>query len=191
METLFAMTGEDFVLMAADTNSGRSIMVFKHDEDKLIELDGSKVLGTVGEAADRSSYTEWLKANMALYELDSEKVLSTHATASWIRSSMAANLRKRMMQVNMLLGGYDEQDGAGLYFCDYLATLHKVPFACHGHASSFLLSIFDREWKPNMKLEEAREVVSKCIAELEKRFLISQPKFVIKVVDKDGVRVVD
>ena len=66
-----------------------------------------------------------------------------------------------------------------------------MPFACHGHAANFLLSIFDREWKPKMTLEEAKEVLRKCFAELKKRFMISQPSFKVKVVDKDGVREVE
>ena len=188
METLFGMTGKGFVLMAADTNAGRSIMVFKQDEDKIHVLDDSKMLGAVGEPADRASYVEWLKANMKLYALDSGFGMGTHATANYIRSSMAANLRKRMTQANFLLAGVDE-DGPGLYFTDYLATMHKMPFACHGHGAAFILSIFDREWKEGMNVEQAKGVVEKCIAELHTRFLISQPKFIMKIVDKDGVRI--
>lgn len=40
-----------------------------------------------------------------------------------------------------------------------------------------------------MNLEEALGVIEKAVAELRVRFLISQPKFVIKIVDKDGIRV--
>ena len=34
------------------------------------------------------------------------------------------------------------------------------------------------------------QVVKKCIHELHTRFMISQPNFVIKIVDQSGVRVV-
>ena len=40
-------------------------------------------------------------------------------------------------------------------------------------------------------MEEAKAVIDKCIAELHTRFLISQPNFLIKIVDKDGVRVME
>ena len=144
----------------------------------------------MGEPADRSSYTEWLRANMSLYALQNEMTLSTAGTANWIRSSMATNLRKRMTQANFLLAGVDD-DGPGLYFMDYLATMHKMPFACHGHGAAFLLSIFDREWKPDLSLEEAKLVMEHCFEELKKRFMIAQPKFTIKIVDKDGARLLD
>jgi 20S proteasome subunit beta 4 len=51
--------------------------------------------------------------------------------------------------------------------------------------------VFDREWRENMSLEEGIEVIKKCIHELRTRFLVSQPVFVVKVVDANGVRTVD
>lgn len=42
-----------------------------------------------------------------------------------------------------------------------------------------------------MSVEEAVDVVKKCIAELKTRFLIAQPNFMVKVVDANGVRIID
>lgn len=90
---------------------------------------------------------------------------------------------------------------------DYFAAMSRVNYGCHGHASNFLLSIFDREFpsphaKPGAKAsveddvrllteEEGKELCRKCIKELHTRFLVSQPKFIIKIVDKNGVRVLN
>ena len=74
---------------------------------------------------------------------------------------------------------------------DYLAALAKVTFGAQGHCSNFILSLFDREWKPDMPFEDGLEVIKKCVHELHTRFMISQPNFVVKVVDKDGIRVVN
>ena len=46
--------------------------------------------------------------------------------------------------VNLLMAGYDKQDGPALYFMDYLASMDKCPFAAHGYGSFFTLSILDR-----------------------------------------------
>jgi 20S proteasome subunit beta 4 len=104
---------------------------------------------------------------------------------------LATALRKGPFQTNILLAGYDEHVGPSLYFMDYLAAYSKVSFGAQGHASNFILSVFDRDWRPNMNLEESLEVMRKCIHELHTRFLISQPKFFVKIVDKDGTRVID
>lgn len=70
---------------------------------------------------------------------------------------------------------------------DYLAALAKVNFGAHGYASNFVLSIFDRDWKPNLSLEEGILIIRKCIHELHTRFMIAQPNFVLKIVNKDGI----
>lgn len=103
---------------------------------------------------------------------------------------MATALRKGPYQTNSLLAGYDK-NGASLYFLDYLAALAKVNFGAQGYASNFVLSVFDREWRENLTLEEGIEVIKKCIHELQTRFIISQPVFIVKVVDENGVRKID
>lgn len=40
---------------------------------------------------------------------------------------LAKALRKGPYQTNILLGGYDEKDGAALYFIDYLASMQASP----------------------------------------------------------------
>jgi len=54
--------------------------------------------------------------------------------------------------VNLLLAGYDKDEGPSLYFMDYLASLNKVPFAAHGYGSMFTVSIMDRHYHPGETL---------------------------------------
>ena len=86
---------------------------------------------------------------------------------------------------------YDEGVGPSLYFIDYMAALAKVNFGAQGYAANFVLSVFDREWTPGLDVEGGLGIIKKCIHELNTRFLISQPKFVIKIVDASGTRVLE
>ena len=53
-------------------------------------------------------------------------------------------------QVNLLLAGYDKEDGPSLYFMDYLASMNKCPFAAHGYGAFFSYSILDRNYRDGM-----------------------------------------
>jgi len=46
----------------------------------------------------------------------------------------------------------------------------------------------DRDWDENLNEEQAVTLVEKCMKELQMRFLINQSNFIIKVIDKEGVR---
>merc|ERR1712244_173443 len=147
-------------------------------------------MGISGPNADLVNFSEYISKNLALYELSNDGLkLSPHAQANFCCGELATALRKGPYQVNIMLGGYDTAKGqASLYWMDYLAALAKVNYGAQGYASNFCLSIMDRDWKEGLTQDEAVGIVEKCIKELQVRFLLAQPNFIIKVIDKDGVR---
>jgi 20S proteasome subunit beta 4 len=191
MDSIFGLKGKDYVILASDASVARSILVFKHDVDKIVKLDDHKMMVGAGVAADNAAFSEYVQKNIKLYELNNNIQLDTAAAGSFIRNELATALRKGPYQTNILLAGHDGDEGPSLHWMDYMASYAKVDFGAHGYAGNFIISIFDREWKHNMNLEQGLEIVRKCLHELKTRFMISQPIFTIKVVDKDGIRNVE
>lgn len=124
---------------------------------------------------------------MALYEFRTDLKLSTKAAASYIRNELATALRKGPYHVDMLLGGCDA-DGPSLYFMDYLAACAPVNYGAHGYARFFISATMDRHWKAGMSLDEGVALAKDCIKEVRTRMIVSQPHFVVKIIDKDGIR---
>lgn len=194
MESIIALEGDGYVLMAADVASARSVVVMKDDMDKIRPLDHCKLFAAAGIPGDVSKFTEHVQKDVRLYNMRSGITMSTAAVANYTRGELARFLRKSPYQCNVLIGGYDASpngNAPALYSCDYLGTLHKLTFAAEGYAQYFVLSTLDRYWKKNLSLEEGLVVIRKCVAEIQKRLVINQPKFSIKVVDKDGIKVID
>ena len=52
-------------------------------------------------------------------------------------------------------------------------------------------SLLDAHWKEGMTEEEGMHLMKLCIAEINTRFMINMPNWVIKVVDKNGIRVLE
>lgn len=190
MDSVFGVQFEGGVILAADQSNARSILMYQSNLDKITKLSRHSALAVSGPNADLVNFSELMAKNLDLYEISNNGLkLSTHGQANFCRGELATALRKGPYQVNCLLGGYDESTGSGsLYWFDYLAALAKVNYGCQGYASNFCLSIMDRDWKEGLTQDEAVAIVDKCIRELQVRFLISQPNFIIKVIDKDGVR---
>jgi len=167
--------------------AARSVLVFKTDEDKITNLDKHKLIAGAGPTGDRVQFIEYIQKNITLYELKTGVEMSTQAAATFTRNQLAEALRKNPYQVNLLIGGYDEKCGPSLYYMDYLASMHTVKFGAHGYAAAFTLSIMDRYYKKDMTLEEGKDLLRKCIKEVQTRFLINLPKFNVKMANKDGV----
>jgi 20S proteasome subunit beta 4 len=191
MDSAIGICGEDFVLLGADMTQIRSIVVLKSDEEKIVELDSHKIMSLSGPNGDRVAFSEYIKKNLALYTLRNDTALSTHAAANFTRKELANALRSEPYQVNLLIGGYDHEQGAALYYMDYLASMAKVPFAAHGYASFFVSGLLDKVCKTKMNLDEVKEAMRACIKELGKRFLVNSEQWSFKIVDKDGARSID
>ncbi|XP_075473535.1 proteasome subunit beta type-2-A-like [Primulina tabacum] len=189
MESVFGLVGKDFAIVVADSSAVHSILVHKTNEDKIMVLDSHKLMGASGESGDRVQFTEYIQKNVALYQFRNGIPLTTAAAANFTRGELATALRKNPYMVNIILGGYDKDVGPSLYFLDYIASLHKVDKAAFGYGSYFALAMMDRHYRQDMTVEEAIELVDKCILEIRTRLVVAPPNFVIKIVDKDGARV--
>ncbi|KAK1379991.1 Proteasome subunit beta [Heracleum sosnowskyi] len=188
MECVFGLVGKDFALVVADSSAVHSILVHKSNEDKVMVLDSHKLMGASGEAGDRGQFTEFIQKNVSLYQFRNGIPLTTAAAANFTRGELATALRKSPYMVNIVLAGYDKETGPSLYFIDYIATLHKVDKAAFGYGAFFSLAMMDRHYRSDMSVEEAVDLVDKCILEIRSRLVVAPPNFVIKIVDKDGAR---
>ncbi|KAJ2726052.1 Proteasome subunit beta type-4 [Coemansia sp. Benny D115] len=190
MDVQFAISGKDFVISVTDTSVAQSIVKMKHNEDKTCKLTSHTLMSVTGEAGDTSNFSEYVQVNVRLYSVRNSQDMSPSETAHFVRNELATALRSRNpFRVNMLIGGVDKNTGASsLYWIDYLAALAKVPFAAHGYCSYFLYAVMDREYTEDLTLEQGFEIVKKCLAVLKQRFIIDFPDFIIKVVDKNGIR---
>jgi 20S proteasome subunit beta 4 len=133
-------------------------------------------------------FTEFIQKNLHLYQFRNNIPLSTAATANFTRGELATALRKNPYYVNVLLAGYDSDVGASLYYIDYIATFHKIEKGAFGYGSYFCLSLMDKLYRPDMSVEEAVDLVDKCIKEIRLRLVVAPQNFIIKIVDKEGAR---
>eukprot|EP01088_Endostelium_zonatum_P010543 TRINITY_DN24040_c0_g1_i1.p1 TRINITY_DN24040_c0_g1~~TRINITY_DN24040_c0_g1_i1.p1 ORF type:complete len:233 (-),score=66.82 TRINITY_DN24040_c0_g1_i1:45-743(-) len=190
MDSIIGLTGKDFVLIAADTSSLRSIVKLSNADDKILPIDTTKLLAASGPIADRHQFTEYIEKNITLRKFRSSLSLTTHATANYIRSELAYALRSAPYQTNLLLGGVDEDGTVAMYWMDYLASMTKVEFGAHGYASYFVMSIMDKYYQKGMTEEQGVEVLRKCVEELRIRFIVNLDSWIVKIVTKDGIRIV-
>ncbi|XP_076441528.1 proteasome subunit beta type-2-like [Babylonia areolata] len=187
MECLIGIQGKDFVLMASDTVSARSIVKMKNDQDKMFKLSDKLLMAVAGEPGDTVQFAEYICKNIQLYKMRNGYELSASAAANFTRRNVADALRsQRPKFVNILLAGSDDT-GPSLHFLDYLGSLIQVPFAVHGYGGMFTLSIMDRHYRKDMTKEEALALLQQCITEIQKRFLVDTPQFKVRAVSKTGV----
>ncbi|KAI9664934.1 MAG: Proteasome subunit beta type-4 [Bathelium mastoideum] len=220
-EVLLGLTGRDFVLMAASKAAMRGATILKASDDKTRALTRHTLLAFSGEAGDTVQFAEYVQANVALYSMRNDSDLGPGAVASFTRSELARSLRSRSpYMVNLLLGGWDVLGGkdlevegesaegegkkevgggkvikkmgcARLYWIDYLASQAEVPYAAHGYAQYYCLSILDKHHHPDIDFDQGMKILKMCSDELKRRLPIDFKGLIVKVMTKDGIRDVE
>ncbi|KAK5015080.1 Proteasome subunit beta type-4 [Cryomyces antarcticus] len=180
--TLMAFSGE-----AGDTGASTTIAFppLPSTPTPLISLTtpADSILRTV-------QFAEYIQANIQLYSMRNDTHLGPPAVASFVRGELAKALRSRKpYNVNLLLGGYDPvRERPSLYWCDYLAALAPLPYAAHGYAQYYCLSILDKHHHPDISFEQGMKILHMCTDELKRRLPVDFKGMLVKVVTKDGIR---
>ncbi|KAK4242252.1 putative proteasome subunit beta type-2 protein [Achaetomium macrosporum] len=189
LQVLLGITGKDFTLIAASKAAMRGATILKSSDNKTRQLNKHTLMAFSGEAGDTVQFAEYIQANAQLYSMRNETDLSPSALAHFVRGELASSLRSRKpYNVNLLLGGVDPiTRKPSLYWLDYLASLAPVPYAAHGYAQYYCLSILDKHHHPDITLEQGMKLLNLCADELKRRLPIDFKGMVVKAVTKDGI----
>lgn len=186
----------------------RGPTVLKATDDKTRPLNKHTLMAYSGEAGDTGTprnalysllksltspavqFAEYVQANIQLYSKRNSSELSPYEVSSFVRSSLAKSLRSRNpYNVNLLLGGFDPiTDKPELYWIDYLASSAPVPYAAHGYAQYYCLSLLDKHHHPDIDFEQGMKILRMCTDELKRRLPIDFKGVLVKVITKDGIR---
>jgi len=193
MEVLLGITGKDFTIIAASKAAMRGATILKAGDDKTRQLNKHTLMAFSGEAGDTIQFAEYIQANAQLYSMRNDIDLSPAAVANFVRGELASSLRSRKpYNVNLLLGGVDPITGIpSLYWLDYLASLAPLPYAAHGYAQYYCLSILDKHHHPDIDFEQGMKLLRLCTDELKRRLPIDFKGMLVKVVTKDGIKDVE
>ncbi|KFH47664.1 proteasome subunit beta type-like protein [Hapsidospora chrysogenum ATCC 11550] len=167
----------------------RGATILKASDDKTRALNKNTLLAFSGEAGDTVQFAEYIQRNAQLYSMRNETDLSPSALAHFVRGELASSLRSRKpYHVNLLMGGVDPITGKpALYWLDYLAALAEVPYAAHGYAQYYCLSILDKHHHPDIDLDQGIKLLNMCTDELKRRLPIDFKGMTVKAIKKDGV----
>ena len=69
------------------------------------------------------------------------------------------------------------------YFLDLFSVIKK--------GSWFVLSMYDRMWNSNLTEEEALKMMELGIKEVQNRLVVASPTYTVKIVDANGIRVLN
>ncbi|XP_029940486.1 proteasome subunit beta type-10 [Salarias fasciatus] len=159
--TIAAIVFKDGVILGADTRATDDMVVAQKNCMKIHYIAPKIYCCGAGVAADAEITTQILSSNVELHTLNTG------------RPPLIAMVTRQLKQMlfryqghvgaSLIVGGVDVT-GAHLYSVYPHGSYDKLPFLTMGSGAAAAASVFEDRFKPNMELEEGKQLVRDAIA---------------------------
>lgn len=158
--TIAGLVFADGVILGADRRATDDMVVANKNCAKIHYITDNIYCCGAGVAADAEFLTQLLSSNMHLHEL---------STGRQVRVCAANRMLKQYLYryqghvgASIITGGVDVQ-GPHLYSVHPHGSTDKTPFTALGSGQAAAIAVLEDQFKPNMKLEEAKKLVTDAI----------------------------
>jgi proteasome beta subunit len=171
------------VVLAAEKRVAYQLYLMSKSGKKVYLILDKMGLASAGLMADMQTLARIIEAEMRLYELDSgisPKVQTVAKTLSYI-------LYERRLfpyYAEILVGGIDEE-GSHLYTLDPIGAIIEDNYSALGSGTQLAISIIEAEYKPDLKVEDAKTLAIKALYAAMKRDASSGDGVDVLVISKD------
>ncbi|MEM2239452.1 MAG: archaeal proteasome endopeptidase complex subunit beta [Candidatus Bathyarchaeia archaeon] len=157
--TTVGLVFKDGVILASEKRYTYGRYVLSKAVKKVFKVSDRIGVACAGLVSDMQSVVQLIAANMKLYELDTGRPCTVRALAK-LTSQILFYRRLFPLLTQTLVGGVDEE-GASLYILDPLGSVIKDEYAVVGSGAEISLGVLEAEYRPNMLLEDSRNLVIK------------------------------
>lgn len=192
MDIILGIRLKECTILATSKAFTRGISILKASDDKTLDLNDHNVLAFTGESGDTTQFAEYIKGNVQLFGLREGYDMESGEIAAFIRHELATSIRSRKpYQVQTLVGGVKDNGEGFLSMIDYLGTRCDLPYAAHGYAAFYTMSLLDHHYKDDITLDDGLKLVKLCEDELNKRMPMDFKGLNVKLITKEGIKVID
>ena len=188
MDSVLAFTTKNAAVIVTDMTQNQDIFVLDLQKDKIREPFGHHLMPVTGDPGASCSHTDYIMRDLSLQYYHANKTQPTvNACANFIREGIWESIRDHPIKVKVCYAGVDEDGTPSLYTVDEYGCLMKPDHIAQNYAMYFSLAVFDKYWNPDLDRDGIIDLVKKTITVLNRRFMLQQHRFLIKIATKDGI----
>ncbi len=190
--TILAIVCKDGVVMAADRRVTAGNLIMSKDEEKVRKINDYLVLSFCGVASDAFLSTKVIAAELRLKELKTKSRPTVKEAANLVGMMYYRNIRTPSMiphSVGSLIAGFDPDGNVEAYSIEPAGGVYKVKNydANFGSGMPFVLGLLERQWRPDLTLEQGVELAQESLKSSTQRDSASGNGMDIFTISKDGI----
>lgn len=181
--TTVGLIAKDCVVLASDQRATMGFLIASKTAKKIFKITDRIGATIAGSVADAQSIMDLLTAEAKLFEIQRGRPIRVKALTRLLSNIMFQGRGLYMLQC--LVGGFDD-DGAQVYFTDYMGSVIPDKFVSTGSGSPVALGVLEVGYKDDLPRKKAIELGVRAVAAAIERDAASGNSILVSVIDKDG-----
>ncbi|XP_076034207.1 proteasome beta2 subunit [Oratosquilla oratoria] len=181
--TIAGIIFKDGVVLGADTRATEGDIVADKNCNKIHYLQPNMYCAGAGTAADLEMTTQQMASKLELHRLNIGRQVPVVAANRMLKQMLFRY--QGYVSAALVLGGVDKH-GPHIYSIHPHGSTDRLPYTTMGSGSLAAMFVFEARWKPDMELEEAKQLVRDAIAGGVFNDLGSGSNVDLCVITKDG-----
>lgn len=175
----------DGVVVAAEKRVSYGGYIVSRSGKKVFRIADRMVIAAAGLFADMQSLSRIISAEIMYRELVTSSKMRVRAAAKLL-SAILYSYKLMPFLSEIIFAGYDE-DGYHLYVLDPLGSVIEDDYAAIGTGASIAIGIIESEYRKDLPIDKAADLVVKSIKAAISRDVVSGDGIDIAIVTKNGV----
>jgi proteasome beta subunit len=181
--TTVGLIAKDCVVLASDQRATMGFLIANKTAKKIFKITDRIGATIAGSVADAQSIMDLLSAEAKLFEIQRGRPIRVKALTRLLSNIMFQGRGLYMLQC--VVGGYDDE-GAQVYFTDYVGSVIPDKFVSTGSGSPVALGVLEVGYKEDLTKKKAIELGVHAVAAAIERDAASGNSILVSVIDKDG-----
>ncbi|GFT34417.1 proteasome subunit beta type-7 [Nephila pilipes] len=159
--TIVGIVYEDGVVLGADTRATVGSIVADKNCTKIHYLAPNMYCCGAGTAADTEQVCRMISSQLELHRLATDRIVPVAVADNLITQHLFRY--QGHVSAALIIGGMD-LSGPSVYIVSPYGSSERLPYGTMGSGSLAAMAIFEKGWRPGLKLEDAKSLVRDAIA---------------------------
>jgi len=184
--TTVGIVYRDGVLLASERRVSYGYFVMSKSARKVFKITDTIGAACAGLVSDMQILAKEASAYASIYTYENDRPISVKATAKMVGSLL---FQRRLMPyiTQTIIGGID-QDGPSLYVLDLLGSVLPDKYASVGSGTEISMGVLEDEYKDNMSLDEAKDLMRRAVKSALARDAASGGDVDLLIISKEGTK---
>ena len=183
--TTLGLIFSDGVILASEKRITYGYFVTSKAGKKVFKITDHVGAACAGLVSDMQILVREVEARANLYELDINRKISVRSAAK-VMSNLLFGRRLFPLITQTIIGGVDDE-GPSIFVLDVLGSLIPDKYATVGTGAEIAVGVLEENYRENMNLQEAKDLVIRTIKSAISRDSMSGNGMDLLIITKEGL----